>query len=189
MVYRFKVTLPESKVFFRIFAVGPQMTLFEFHSFICSELRFDPDQMVFFDGRDSSDTRKGRYCLFDMGDGSMDQITLKQLVTRGEVMLRYYFDMRLKRYLIISFEAEEEEDSKMEYPGILDGKGDTPGQFSKYVDPEPVDLTSKKTRFVDDEDLDDEDEEDEDEDDDEDDEEEDDDEDGKLLVDEDFGKE
>ena len=184
MVYRFKVTLPESKVFYRIFAVGPQMTLFEFHSFICSELGFDPDQMVFFDGRDASDKRKGRYCLFDMGDGPMDQVSLKQLVARGEELLRYYFDMRTKRYLLISFEGEAEEDPKMEYPGILEGKGDNPGQFSKYVDPEPVDLTSRKRVLLDDDDLDDEEDEDE-----EDDEEADDDEDGELLVDEDFGKE
>ncbi len=190
MIYRFKVTLPESKVFYRTYAVGPEMTLYAFHSFICSDLGFDPDQMVFFDSRLDDGSRKGRYCLFDMGDGSMDQVTFKQLVSRGEVSLRYYFDMRLKRYLLITFEAQEENDPKMEYPTLLEGKGVNPDQFSgKYEDPEPVDFPAHKGSSGDDGEFDDDDEEDDEDEEEDDEEEEDGDEDGKLLVDEDFGKE
>lgn len=186
MIYRLKVTLPQSKVFYRTYAIRPEMTLFKFHSFISNDLVFDPDQMVFFDGRDANDCRKGRYCLFDMGDGSMDQVTFKQLVARGEVAFRYYFDLQLKRYLLITFEGEENDNPKLEIPCLLEGKGVNPDQFSgKYEDPEPVDFSSRKARVTDD-DIDDEGDEDDDEDEDEDDDEED--EDGKLLVDEEFGK-
>ena len=73
------------------------------------------------------------------------------------------------------------------YPALLDGKGDNPDQFNRYVDPEPY-VVIKPSRPA----ASDEDDEDEDFDEDDDEEEEndgDEDEDGQLLVDEDFGKE
>ena len=141
--------------------------------------------MVFFESRDAAGARQGRFCLFDMGDGAMDRVTFADLAGREAASLRYVFEMRTHRYLVIAFEGEEPCDPREVYPVLLEGKGDNPDQFAPYVDPEPYvpvrpshPGASEDEDDFDDEDFDDEDEE-----------EEDADEDGELLVDEDFGKE
>lgn len=179
MLYALKVTLPESKVFFRTYAVKGETTLYSLHSFICDNLAFDTNQMVFFNGYDEKGTKTGSYGLFDTGCGSMDQVTLNQLVAKGEKSIRYYFDMRRKRYFIIEVEGVIS-DPRQAAMALIDGKGDDPEQFAeKYVDPEVV---SPRTPITgDSDDLDDDDDY---EDDGEDDEEFDEDEDGKEIVDE-----
>lgn len=183
MLYAIKVTLPESKVFFRTYAVKGETTLYALHSFICDNLTFDVNQMVFFNGYDENGSKTGSYGLFDTGCGSMDQVTLNQVVAKGEKIIRYYFDMRRKRYFIIEVEGVVS-DPRQAAMALIDGKGDDPEQFAeKYVDPEVV---SPRTSITGDSDDDDEDFEDDDED--EDDEEIDEDEDGKEIVDEEDAK-
>jgi len=183
MVYTIKVTLPESKVFFRVYAVKEDMSLYALHTFICGNLAFDATQMVFFNGYDEKGVRKGSYGFFDIGNGSMDQVTLAQLVAKGENTIRYYFDMRRKRYFIITIEGVLN-DPRQEVPALLEGKGEDPDQFAeKYIDPEVVAPRTPITGEFDDDD-----DEDEDDFDDEDEEEEDDDEDGKEIVDEEDAK-
>jgi len=183
MVYSIKVTLPESKVFYRVYAVKGEMTLYALHTFICENLNFDTNQMVFFNGYDESGARKGSYGLFDMGGGSMDQVTLTQLIAKGETNIRYFFDMRRKRYFIITVEGVLS-DTRLTVPVLLEGKGDDPEQFAeKYVDPDVVAPRTPVTGDFDDDD-DEDDDEDDDLDDEDDEEDEDDDEDGKELIDE-----
>ena len=181
MLYRVHVTLPESKIFFRDYAVRAEMSLFAFHAFIANQYGFDPDQMVYFESRDAAGARQGRYCLFDMGDGSMDRITFADLAAREAAEIRYIFEMHSRRYRVITLLGEEPFNPREAYPFQLDGKGDTPDQFARYVDPEPIVPTRTAASGADDDDEDFDDEDDE--------EENDGDEDGELLVDEDFGQE
>lgn len=183
MLYRVHVTLPESKIFFRDYAVKAEMNLFAFHAFLANQYGFDPDQMVYFESRDAAGARQGRYCLFDLGDGAMDAVTFADLAEREAAEIRYIFEMHSRRYLVITLVGEADFNPREVYPVQLDGKGDTPDQFARYVDPEPYVPVkpSHPNPSDDDEDFDDEDDEDE--------EEDDGDEDGELLVDEDFGKE
>ena len=179
MLYRVHVTLPESKIFFRDYAVKAEMNLFAFHAFLANQYGFDPDQMVYFESRDAAGARQGRYCLFDMGDGAMDRITFADLYAREAAEIRYIFEMHTRRYLVITFAGEELLNPREVYPAQLDGKGENPNQFTRYVDPEPYVVIKPSSSSVsdDDEDFDDDDEDDRDEEGDE------------LLVDEDFGKE
>lgn len=150
MLYALKVTLPESKVFFRTYAVKGEINLYALHSFICGNLGFDTNQMVFFNGYDENGVKKGSYGLFDMGNGSMDQVTLTQLLARGEKTIRYFFDMRRKRYFIIEVEGVLG-DPRQAAMALIDGKGDDPEQFAeKYVDPEVVAPRTPVTGDVDD---------------------------------------
>lgn len=176
--------MPESKIFFREYAIKDDTTLFALHNYICSALAFDPDQMVFFSTYGASGARTGTFGLFDMGSGSMDTVTLAAVAAGDAATIRYYFDMRRKRYFIIELTGTVQ-DTRIDVPSLLEGKGDDPQQFAeKYIDPEVV--APRKSDFVDDgDDLDDDDLNDDPDNDDE----EDGDEDGKLLVDEDFGKE
>lgn len=181
MLYRVRVTLPESKIFFREYAVKAEMNLFAFHAFLANQYGFDPDQMVYFESRDAAGVRQGRYCLFDMGDGSMDRVTFADLAAREAAEIRYIFEMHSRRYLVITLMGEELYNPREAYPVQLDGKGDNPDQFARYVDPEPYVPAKPSRPGADDDDFDDEDDEEE--------EENDGDEDGELLVDEDFGQE
>ena len=182
MLYRVHVTLPESKIFFRDYAVKAEMNLFAFHAFLANQYGFDPDQMVYFESRDAAGARQGRYCLFDLGDGAMDAVTFADLAAREAAEIRYIFEMHTRRYLMITLVGEADFNPREVYPALLDGKGENPDQFSRYVDPEPY-VVIKPSRAVGDDDDDDLDDEDDDE------EENDGDEDGELLVDEDFGQE
>ena len=178
MLYRVHVTLPESKIFFRDYAVKAEMNLFAFHAFLANQYGFDPNQMVYLESRDAAGARQGRYCLFDMGDGAMDRITFADLFAREAAEIRYIFEMHTRRYLAVTFAGEEPFDPREVYPAQLDGKGENPDQFAKYVDPEPyVVIKPSSSAAGDDEDFDD------------DDEEEGGEEEDELLVDEDFGKE
>ena len=161
MIYRVKITLPESKIFLREYAISGDMTLFAFHNFICSALAFDPDQMVYFSTFDADGKKTAAYGLFDMGKGSMDTVTLAKVVKDGAATVRYFFDMRRKRYFIVEITGEIT-DPRTEAGSLLESKGDDPQQFAeKYIDPEVV--VPRKPSYSD--------------------------EDGKLLVDEDYGKE
>ena len=185
MIYRYRTTIPESKVFFRIYDIPSDTTLFALHSFILNDLDFTPDQMVCFEAYGPSGKRTSQYALFDLGRGSMDKVTLEMLAEREENIFNYVFDLRTGRILRFEFLGEAEFSPKLDYPCAVDGKGVNPDQFSsKYEDAEPISLApSKKSRSsADDEDLDDEDF------DDEEDEEDDDIEEEELLVDEDFGR-
>ena len=186
MIYRFRATIPESKVFFRIYEVVPDMNLYAFHNFIMADLGFAPDQMVFFEAYDRNGRMTGQYALFNLGDGAMDQTTFADVIAKEQCVLHYVFDMRSGRNVRLEFEGEDEYSPRVDYPCKVDEKGVNPDQFSaKYEDAEPVSLAPSKTRSHSDEDLDDEDFDDDDEDlDDEDGDEEEE----ELLVDEDFGK-
>jgi hypothetical protein len=186
MIYRYRATLPGSKVFYRVYEIKGDMTLFSFNSFILNDLGFAPDQMVVFDSLDADGVLCSQYGLFDMGDGSIDKVTFDQMIAKGETVLHYVFDLRNERYICLTFEGEGEFSLKMSYPCMLDGKGPNPDQFNpKYEDPEEYNPATRRIGKilkpgdgvpVDDDD-------DDDFDDDEDDDEKEDDE---LLVDEDF---
>lgn len=190
MIYRYRATIPESKVFFRVYDVPSGMTLFDLHSFILNNLEFTPDQMVCFEAYGPTGKRTSQYALFDLGHGSMDKVTLEMLAEREENVINYVFDLRTGRIVRLEFLGEAEFSAKLDYPCAVDGKGVNPDQFSaKYEDAEPISLSpSKKSRASDPDDDDEEFDDDDDEFDDEDEDEDDDIEEEELLVDEDFGK-
>ena len=84
MVYQFRATIPESKIFFRVYEIKGDMSLFKFNLFLVDDLGFSPDQMVLFEGYDAAGTLCSEYGLFDLGDGSMDTVTFDKVAARGE---------------------------------------------------------------------------------------------------------
>lgn len=166
MIYSYRATILENKVFCRVYEVREDMTLFNFNTFMTDDLGFSPDQMVFFEGYDSDGELHGRYGLFDMGDGTLDKITFADLLSRGEVEIRYYFDIRHDRFIKLVFESESAISPMRPYPCLVEEKGQNPNQFTKGTDEyqyEP--RIPSKSRIVNDPDPDDEDFDDEDDDD------------------------
>lgn len=132
MIYKFRASIPGSKVFMREYEVEGNSTLYEFNEFLVNDLGFSPDQMVVFKGIDKSGEERSEYGLFDMGDGSMDEVTVERAVTkRKEVELHYLFDLRRSRYIKLDFIEILQEQPRISYPRLVAEKGRNPEQFSK----------------------------------------------------------
>ncbi len=135
MIYRYRATIPGNKIFMREYELDSSMSLFKLHDFLSSDLDFAPDQMTVFDtaGKDGKKIR--RIGPFDFGDGAMDTVHLGQTVERGEVILRYHYNMGLKLYIELLLLGEVEANPRSSYPALVAEKGRNPDQFSaKYED-------------------------------------------------------
>ena len=161
MVYQFRATIPESKVFYRVYEIKGEMTLFRFNSYITDNLGFSPDQMVIFEGYDEKGTLCSEYGLFDTGDGAMDTVTFDKVLARGEKELHFVFDLRNDRFIRLVLEGETDYLPMRAYPALVEEKGQNPDQFRVRYEEEPVvpklhPVRDDKFAALDDEDLDDE---------------------------------
>lgn len=130
MILKYKATLPKNKFFFREYEIRSEMKLYKVHEFIQNDLGFAPDQMVLFEGVNEDKKKKSEYGLFDMGDGSMDSITLEKTLSKGEKVLNYVYGVQTNRYLILTYMGESEFDPRGSYPRLVAEKGQNPDQFS-----------------------------------------------------------
>jgi len=139
MIYRLKATLPNNKNFLRVYEVKADSTLYAFHLFLQNDLSFSPDQQLFFRSMDATGGTVHEYGLFDIGNGSMDQVRLDALHQKGVQEIQYIFDIFKGRYLILHFEGIEEELARKTYPRTIMEQGGDPGQFRE--DQMPLELT------------------------------------------------
>ncbi len=156
MVYKYKASIPGSKVFMREYEIKGDTSLYKLHDFLVNDLDFSPDQMVAFRGLDENDKLRSEYGLFDMGDGSMDMVTIAKTIGKGEVNLLYVFDIRKDRVIKLSLAGEVEESRRASYPRLVAEKGRNPEQFANGYDDmdqysEPVDESAEEGSFMDDE--------------------------------------
>ena len=77
----------------------------------------------------------GRYGLFDLGSGSVDEITMEKTVELGITSFLYYYDVTNRKSVVIQFEGEVADDSvKTGFPVIAESKGPNPIEFENgYV--------------------------------------------------------
>lgn len=130
MIYTYRATIPESKVFFRVYEIESDMTLFAFNSFILNDLGFAPDQMVMFRGYDKDGVLCSEYGMFDLGDGAIDTVSFEKMFKKGEKEFHYVFDLKQNRYMRFVYEGEAEYSSRTSYPHLVAEKGHNPDQFS-----------------------------------------------------------
>lgn len=186
MVFRLRVTLTGIKDFFRIYYVNGATTLYTLHKQMRADMEFPQDQLIMFKALDVEGAVVGRYGLFDLGSGTVDQVSLEKAVKAGATDFVYFYDVTNRKSVNIAVEGEVEGATvSPDSPFIAESKGPNPIEFENgYVAYE--DLPDEQRHlpgenkggmdFDDDEDFDDEEEEEE--------EEEDDDEDGKEIYDE-----
>ena len=157
MIYRYRASIPGSKVFMREYEIKGETTLYKLHDFLVNDLDFAPDQMVAFRGLDATDKVRSEYGLFDFGDGSMDMVTIEKTIAKGEESLLYVFDLRKDRVIKLSLAGEGEESRRASYPRCVAEKGRNPEQFANGYDDmdqygEPVvDSSDDDSLFMDDE--------------------------------------
>lgn len=130
-ILKYKASIPGSKIFMREYEVREDMTLYDLHEYLVDDLDFAPDQMVIFRGLDAAGNIKSEYGLFDMGDGSMDSVTLSYALKKGEETIQYVFDIRKDRFIILTFIGTSEEHPRAHYPRLTAEKGRNPDQFAK----------------------------------------------------------
>lgn len=181
MVFQIRVTLAGIKGFFRVYHVHGATTLYTLHKQIRADLEFPQDQLIMFKALDITGGVVGRYGLFDLGWGTVDETPLEKVIRAGATDFVYFYDVTNRKSVNIAVEGElEGVKVSPDFPVLADVKGPNPIEFENgYVAFE--DLPDKQRKLPgeeDDEDFDDEDldvEEDE----------EDQDEDGKEIYDED----
>lgn len=143
-VYKYRASIPGSKVFMREYEIKGGTSLYDLHEYLLNDLGFSPDQMVLFRGLDASDRVKSEYGLFDMGDGSMDEVCIEDLLGKKEVGFLYVFDLHKDRCIKLVLDGEVNESPRASYPRLVAEKGRNPEQFAKGYDDfdqfvEPVD--------------------------------------------------
>lgn len=153
MIYRFKATLRGNKQFQREYEIKTTATLYDFHNFMVSDLAFAPDQLVIFRGADANGVIKSEYGLFNMGDGTIDAVSLQECVLKGEVKFEYVYDIFNRRSLILELVATEEEQPRAEYPRLVSERGTRPDQFSSEHDKDEEYHASGNAKDDDDDDL------------------------------------
>jgi hypothetical protein len=117
----------------RVVEIKASQTLYTLHEHLQSDLGYAPDQMVVFRTLNEKGGKKKQYGLFDMGDGSIDTLTLNELKRRNELNIQYIFDIRNDRFMTITFMEEDEALPRKVYPRTVDEKGLPPDQFDARV--------------------------------------------------------
>ncbi len=154
MIYKYRGTIPGSKIFLREYEIKESTSLYSFHEFLLNDFGFAPDQMVLFRGLKAGDKVGGEYGLFDFGDGSMDTITLKDLISKGENAFLYVFDIKKDRVVKFDFIGEVEKSPRASYPRLVAEKGRNPEQFAKEYndfDQVPEQMNESEESFMEDE--------------------------------------
>jgi len=139
MVYRFKASIDGNKIFMREYEIKGESSLYTFHRFLQNDLGFAPDQMVLFRGVSKGDKVKAEYGLFDMGDGTIDKVSVEKSVGKGEITLQYVYNTFKDKSIRLEFLGTEEPLSRRSYPRLVAERGRNPDQFSDdYDDFEPI---------------------------------------------------
>ncbi|MCQ2146110.1 MAG: hypothetical protein MJZ16_01195 [Bacteroidales bacterium] len=136
MRYRFRVTLTGIKGFYRVYELEGSMTLYTFHKQMRSDMEFPQDQLILFKMLDASGNVLARYGLFDLGVGTVDQITIANAVENGCASFVFFYDVTNKKSVNITFEEAIETKSKIKLaaPTVVDTKGPNPIEFENgYV--------------------------------------------------------
>ncbi|MBQ4285147.1 MAG: hypothetical protein II720_01655 [Bacteroidales bacterium] len=134
MILRYRVSLPGIKGFARVYELRSTMSLYDFHRVLGSELEFPVDQPIQFKALDAAGGLVARYALFDIGYGTVDDVTLGDTVEKGVTSFQYFYDVVDRKSVIITCEGEVDEVPGRRYPALVETKGPNPVDFENgYV--------------------------------------------------------
>lgn len=132
MVYQFRVTLTGIKGFYRVYQMDGGCTLYDFHKQMRADMEFPQDQLIMFKALGADGAVIARYGLFDLGAGTVDNITVEQVIGEGVASFVYFYDVPNKKSVNVTFEGVEERRGFP--PQIIDVKGPNPIEFENgYV--------------------------------------------------------
>jgi len=132
MNYKFRVTLEGLKGFLRVYVVNGSNSLYTFHKQLRADLEFPVDQPILFKAFDDADAVVARYALIDLGQGTVDNVTIAKTVADGITKFLYFYDVRSKKYVIVTLDGETDEITLT--PTVIESKGPLPIDFERgYV--------------------------------------------------------
>ena len=132
MLYSYRVTLAGIKGFYRIYEMSGSTTLYDFHKQMRSDMEFAQDQLIMFKALDDVGGVVARYGLFDLGNGTVDKVTVEQTAKAGVKSFIYFYDVLNKKSVIVTLESIREGNGGI--PMIVDSKGPNPIEFENgYV--------------------------------------------------------
>ena len=114
---------------------------------------FPQDQIVLFKAFDQVGAVSARYGTFDLGSGTIDDVTAGQCHKKGEDKFIYFYDTTNIKSVIVTFDGEAEpRRGNVLYPLLVETKGPNPIDFENgYVAFE--DLPDDKKKDPDDDDF------------------------------------
>jgi len=127
MTYKLRVSLPNIKGFAREYLLDDTNTLYSFHKQMTTDMSFPQDQMVLFKAFDGAGNLVARYATFNLGQGSIEHISVRHLVNEGIESMVYFYDTTNKLSVIITIVGTEKE--KVQHPTLVFEKGPVPEAF------------------------------------------------------------
>ena len=156
MILRYRVSLPGIKGFARVYELKDTTSLYSFHKQMRADMDFPQDQLVLFKAFGPDGTVSARYGVFDLGCGTIDEITAGQCHKKGEDSFVYFYDTTNVKSVLVAYDGEGEQRKGVLYPLLVETKGPNPIEFENgYVAFE--DLPDDKKKDPDDDDFDDDD--------------------------------
>lgn len=135
MVFSLRVTLTGIKGFFRVYKVNGATTLYTLHKQLRSDLEFPQDQLIMFKALDPDGIVLGRYGLFDLGSGTVDQVSLEKAVSIGITSFVYFYDVTNRKSVNVAIEGDVPGlRISPDAPLLAESKGPNPIEFENgYV--------------------------------------------------------
>lgn len=134
MFFRLRVTLKGIKGFFRVYNVAGSVSLYSFHKQLRSDLEFPQDQLIMFKAMSIDGEVVGRYGLFDLGFGTVDQVSLEDVLKLGACDFVYFYDVTNKKSVNITVEGELPDAKGAPEIALVEEKGPVPLEFENgYV--------------------------------------------------------
>lgn len=127
MNFKYRVTLDGIKGFFRVYAVRPDTTLYNFHKQMKADMEFPDDVPILFKAFDALGELVARYAYIDLGSGTVDKITIADTQKAGVFSFTYFYDTVAKRSVTINF--EDDFPGTVARPTLLESKGPNPVEF------------------------------------------------------------
>ena len=134
MILRYRVALPGIKGFARVYLLRSTMTLYDFHRIMGADMEFPVDQPIQFKALDEAGGLVARYAFFDLGFGTVDDISLEDTLEKGIASFQYFYDVPGRRSVLVICEGEVDEEPGRKYPVLAEVKGPNPVEFENgYV--------------------------------------------------------
>lgn len=167
MAVKLKITLPGIKGFLRLYSAADQTTLYTIHNKLRADLEFPQDQLILFKALGAAENVVARWGLFDIGDGAVEDISLRAALDKGVTHFVYFYDVSNKKSVLVDICEDDSPAPRAGKVLLLETKGPVPQEFENgYVALEDLPVEKQKLPGDDDDfdldddiDLDDEDEE------------------------------
>lgn len=140
MILKFRMLSDENDNFIRDYEIPYDITLLDFHHFICKNLSYDPDNMTSFFLSDSQWGKVREFTLFDVGEDEfepeaeqapvpMESVVIGQVIHKNHDRLIYLFDMFGDRALFLELMATVTAEKDVKYPRVTLSEAEAPNQL------------------------------------------------------------